>query len=120
MEEISFKEFLQKSGQMLEKYRSNLEHITKIRAQIEKQFFTPEEMIEFFHQNKSEYYTWQATQDSILALEDAFNDLVTNMLDAINNPKGYQFFLRDQRIPVMTQVEEEDESENKSKKEEEK
>lgn len=111
MKEITLNEYIKKAGQMLEKYRSNLEHLQKLRREIENQFFIPEEMVEYFHSNKSEYYTWQQIQESINALEEAYYDLVTNMMDALNAPEDFNYFLRDGRIPVLQVIEEEDEDE---------
>ena len=111
MQEITFKEYLKKAGQMLEKYRSNLDHLQRLRTDIEAQFFIPEEMVTYFHSNKSEYYAWQQIQDSIISLEDAYSELVQNMMDALNAPEEFKYFLKDGRIPVM-QVIDEDEDEN--------
>ena len=69
MEEISFKQYLQKCGQMLDKYRSNIAHLSNSRFKLEKQFFDPEEMVNHFYTNKSEYYPWQEMQDAIINLE---------------------------------------------------
>ena len=110
MEEINFKEFMQKSGQVLEKYRSNLSHLVSIRKDIEQLFFMPEEMVEYFYANKSEYYTWQTTQESIVTLEDAYFELVGNMMDAKGAPEEFKYYLKDQRIPVMVLIEPEDEN----------
>ena len=107
MEEITFQDYLIKSGQILEKYRGNIEHLKQLRENIEKQFFNPEEMVAFFHANKSEYFTWQQTQDSIITLEDAYSELVGNMLDARGSPESYKYHLRDKRIPILTLIEEE-------------
>ncbi|MCG3216948.1 MAG: hypothetical protein KAS63_09515 [Candidatus Heimdallarchaeota archaeon] len=101
MEEITFQEFLIKSGQMLEKYRSNIDHLKIIRDGIEKIFFSPEEMVAYFYANKSEYFTWQKTQDSIITLEEAYNELVENMMDARGEPEIFKYHLRDNRIPVL-------------------
>ena len=115
MEEITYKQYLEKYGQMLEKYRSNVIHLSRIRDDIEKQFFMPEEMVQYFYSNKSEFYTWQQTQDSIVTLEDAYSELVGSMMDALGDPESYKYYLKDQRIPVL--VLQEDEEEKKKDKE---
>ncbi len=107
MQEITFKEYLEKSGHMLEKYRFNLFKLTSIRDDIEKKFFNPEEMVTYFHANKSEYYTWQQTQDSIVTLDDAFSELAGSMLDALGDKEAYTYHLKDQRIPVIVMIEDE-------------
>ena len=107
MEEINFNEFMKKSGQILEKYRSNITHLLKIRYDIESTFFMPEEMVEYFYANKSEYYTWQTTQESIVTLEDAYLEQIGNMMDAKGSPEEFKYYLKDQRIPVMVLIEEE-------------
>jgi hypothetical protein len=109
MEKISFKQFMQKSGQMLDKYRSNIAHLTKSRYQLEQQFITPEEMVEHFYSNKSEYYPWQEMQDAITQLEEAYNELVGNMMDAMAQPEAFEYYLKDKRIPVLVMPEEESE-----------
>lgn len=122
MQEITFKEYLEKSGQMLEKYRFNLFKLTCIRDDIEKKFFNPEEMITYFHANKSEYYTWQQTQDSVVTLDDAFSELAGSMLDALGDKDAYTYHLKDQRIPVIVMIEDEiieDETEEEPDKDEE-
>ena len=119
MEEITFQEFLLKSGQILEKYRSNISHLKQLRDNIERQFFTPEEMVAYFHANKSEYFTWQQTQDSIITLEDAFSELVGNMMDARGAPENFKYHLRDKRIPVLTVIEEEGKEQTQEELEEE-
>ncbi len=122
MKEITFKEYLEKSGQMLEKYRFNLFKLTTIRDDIEKKFFNPEEMVTYFHANKSEYYTWQQTQDSIVTLDDAYSELAGSMLDALGDKEAYIYHLKDQRIPVITMIEDEEieeESEEKPDEDEE-
>lgn len=122
MKEITFKEYLEKSGQMLEKYRFNLFKLTTIRDYIEKKFFNPEEMVTYFHANKSEYYTWQQTQDSIVTLDDAYSELAGSMLDALGDKEAYIYHLKDQRIPVITMIEDEEieeESEEKPDEDEE-
>ncbi len=119
MEEITFQEFLLKSGQILEKYRSNISHLKQLRDNIEKQFFTPDEMVAYFHANKSEYFTWQQTQDSIITLEDAYSELVGNMLDARGASENFKYHLRDNRIPVLTVIEEEGEEKIQEQLEEE-
>ncbi|OLS32736.1 MAG: hypothetical protein HeimAB125_05870 [Candidatus Heimdallarchaeota archaeon AB_125] len=101
MEKISFKQFMQKSGQMLDKYRSNIAHLTKSRYQLEQQFINPEEMVEYFYSNKSEYYPWQEMQDTITQLEEAYNELIGNLMDAMAQPEAFEFYLKDQRIPVL-------------------
>lgn len=101
MEELTFKQFFLKSSAVLEKYRANLAQLGKLKDQIEKQFFSPAEMVEHFYANKSEYYTWQELQDSIINLEEAHNELIANMMDAKGDPAVYQYFLRDKRIPVL-------------------
>ena len=113
MEEISFKQYMQKSGQMLDKYRSNIAHLSNLRYKVEKQFFDPEEMVDHFYTNKSEYYPWQEMQDAIINLEEAYNELVGSMMDAMTQPEAFEYFLKDQRIPVliMPETEEDDESE---------
>ncbi len=100
MDEINFDQYMEKSSFMLEKYRNNLDHLRKIIHNIENRFFLPIEMVEYFYSNKSEYYTWLQTQDSIISLEDAYNELVGSMLDAIAAPDEFNYFLKDQRIPV--------------------
>ncbi len=101
MEKISFKQFMQKSGQMLDKYRSNIARLSKSRYQLEQQFISPEEMVEHFYSNKSEYYPWQEMQDTITQLEEAYNELVGNLMDAMAQPEAFEYFLKDQRIPVL-------------------
>ncbi len=101
MEELSFKQFIEKSSNVLEKYRANIARLGKLREQMEKQFFSPAEMVEHFYANKSEYFAWQEFQDSIINLEEAYNELVGNMMDANGDPEAYQYFLRDKRIPVL-------------------
>ncbi len=118
MEEIDFNQYMEKSSFLLEKYRNNLDHLRKIISDIEKSFFLPGEMVEYFYSNKSEYYTWLQTQDSIISLEDAYNELVGSMLDAMASPEEFNYFLKDQRIPVL-QVIEPDEDNEESKEEEE-
>ncbi|MHA1866319.1 MAG: hypothetical protein ACTSVB_07235 [Candidatus Heimdallarchaeaceae archaeon] len=111
MEEISVKEYLEKSGQLLEKYRFNIENLRHQRKQIEDKFFLPNEMVDFFHTNKSEYKVWSKIQDMILTLEDAYADLVGSMMEAKANPENYNFYLEDKRITIMQLKEtEEDES----------
>ena len=112
MEEINFNKYMEKSSFMLEKYRNNLDHLRKIIHNIEKSFFLPIEMVEYFYSNKSEYYTWLQTQDSIISLEDAYNELVGSMLDAIAAPEDFNYFLKDQRIPVLQVIEPEEEEGN--------
>ena len=107
MEELNFKQFFAKSSAVLEKYRANLAQQRKLKEQIEKQFFSPAEMLDYFYANKSEYYTWQELQDSIINLEEAHNELIGNMMDAKGDPSAYQYFLRDKRIPVLVYPEEE-------------
>ncbi len=107
MQEITFKEYLEKSGHMLEKYRFNLFKLTSIRDDIEKKFFNPEEMVTYFHANKSEFYTWQQTQDSIVTLDDAYSELAGSMLDALGDREAYKYYLKDQRIPVIVMIEDE-------------
>ena len=119
MEEITFQDFLVKSGQILEKYRTNIDHLKQLRDNIEIQFFSPEEMVAYFHANKSEYFTWQQTQDSIITLEDAYSELVGNMLDARGNPESYEYHLRDKRIPVLTLIAEEGKDQTEEELEEE-
>ena len=119
MEEITFQEFLIKSGQILEKYRSNISNLKQLRDNIEKQFFNPEEMVAFFHANKSEYFTWQQTQDSIITLEDAYSELVGNMLDARGGPESYKYHLRDKRITVLSLIDEEGKEQSQEELEEE-
>jgi len=119
MEEITFQEFLIKSGQILEKYRSNISNLKQLRDNIEKQFFNPEEMVAFFHANKSEYFTWQQTQDSIITLEDAYSELVGNMLDARGDPESYKYHLRDKRITVLSLIDEEGKEQSQEELEEE-
>ena len=109
MEEINFKQYIEKSGFLLEKYRNNLEHLRRIIQDIESSFFLPGEMVDYFYSNKSEYYTWLQTQDSIISLEDAFNELVGSMLDAMAAPEDFNYFLKDQRIPVLQVIEPEEE-----------
>ncbi len=111
MEEISFDEFMRKSGQILEKYRSNVAHLLKIRKDIDQLFFMPEEMVEYFYANKSEYYTWQTTQESIVTLVDAYLEQIVNMMDAKGSPEDFKFYLKDQRLPVMVLIEEENSEE---------
>ena len=111
MKEIDLKEYMKKAGQMLEKYRSKLDHLQRLRADIESQFFIPEEMVQYFHSNKSEYYAWQQIQESIISLEDAYNELVGNMMDALNSPEDFKYYLKDGRIPVLQVIEEEEEEE---------
>ncbi|MHA1202961.1 MAG: hypothetical protein ACTSQ4_10635 [Candidatus Heimdallarchaeaceae archaeon] len=107
MEELTFKQFFAKSSAVLEKYRANLAQLGKLKDQIEKQFFSPAEMIEHFYANKSEYFTWQELQDSIINLQEAHNELVGNLMDAKGDPAAYQYFLRDKRIPVLVYPEDE-------------
>lgn len=117
MQEITFKEYLEKSGHMLEKYRFNLFKLTAIRDDIEKKFFNPEEMVTYFHANKSEFYTWQQTQDSIVTLDDAYSELVGSMLDAMGDKEAYKYHIKNQRIPVLVMIEDEsteEETEEKS------
>ena len=109
MQEITFQEYMEKSGHMLEKYRFNLFKLKSIREDIEKKFFNPEEMVNYFYANKSEFYTWQTTQDSIVTLDDAYSELVGSMLDALGDKEAYKYFLKDQRIPVIEMIEEEEE-----------
>ena len=109
MEKISFKQFMQKSGQMLDKYRSNIAHLTKSRYQLEQQFINPEEMVEYFYSNKSEYYPWQEMQDTITQLEEAYNELIGNLMDAMAQPEAFEYFLKDKRIPVLVMPETEEE-----------
>lgn len=111
MEEIDFNQYIEKSSFLLEKYRNNLDHLRKILRGIESSFFLPGEMVEYFYSNKSEYYTWLQTQDSIISLEDAFSELVGSMLDAMAAPEEFNYFLKDQRIPVLQVIEPEEESE---------
>jgi hypothetical protein len=118
MEEIDFNQYMEKSSFLLEKYRNNLDHLRKIIQGIESSFFLPGEMVEYFYSNKSEYYTWLQTQDSIISLEDAFNELVGSMLDAMASPEEFNYFLKDQRIPVLQVIEPEGESEESSEDEE--
>ena len=116
MQEISFKEYLEKSGQMLEKYRFNLFKLTSLRNDIEKKYFNPEEMVTYFHANKSEFYTWQQTQDSIVTLDDAYSELAGSMLDALSDKEAYKYFLKDQRIPVIVMIEDESSEEETEEK----
>ena len=118
MEEIDFNQYMEKSSFLLEKYRNNLDHLRKIISDIEKSFFLPGEMVEYFYSNKSEYYTWLQTQDSIISLEDAYNELVGSMLDAMASPEEFNYFLKDQRIPVLQVIEPEEESEESKEDEE--
>lgn len=117
MEELTFKEFFAKSSAILEKYRSNLAHLRSLKEQIEKKFFIPAEMVEHFYANKSEYYTWQESQDSIISLEEAHNELVSNMMDALGDPEVYQYYLKDKRIPVLVYPDEDDEDDENSEEE---
>ncbi|MBY9002097.1 MAG: hypothetical protein KGD64_14350 [Candidatus Heimdallarchaeota archaeon] len=110
MQEITFQEYLEKSGQMLEKYRFNLFKLTTVRDEIEKKFFNPEEMVTYFYANKSEFYTWQTTQDSIVTLDDAYSELVGSMLDALGDKEAYKYYLKDQRIPTLVMIEDEEET----------
>jgi len=105
-----------KSGHMLEKYRFNLFKLKSIREDIEKKFFNPEEMVNYFYANKSEFYTWQTTQDSIVTLDDAYSELVGSMLDALGDKEAYKYFLKDQRIPVIEMIEDEEVSEDTEEK----
>ena len=116
MEELTFKQFFAKSSAVLEKYRANLANLRQLKEQIEKQFFSPAEMVEHFYANKSEYYTWQELQDSIISLEEAHNELIGNMMDAKGDPEVYQYYLKDQRIPVLVYPEE-DETEDETEDE---
>ncbi len=113
MEELTFKQFFEKSSAILEKYRGNLAQQRKLKEQIEKQFFSPAEMVEFFYANKSEYYTWQELQDSTINLEEGYNELIGNLMDAKGDPEAYQYFLKDKRIPVLVYPEEDSESSDK-------
>ena len=117
MQEISFKEYVRKSGQMLEKYRNNLAKLKEIRDKIEREFFIPEEMVSYFYANKSEFYTWQQTQDSIVTLEDAYSELVGSMLDAHGDKEAFKYYLKDQRIPVLVVIEDEEENTEESQDE---
>ncbi|MCG3227227.1 MAG: hypothetical protein H7645_09920 [Candidatus Heimdallarchaeota archaeon] len=119
MDEINFDQYMEKSSFMLEKYRNNLDHLRKIIHNIENSFFLPIEMVEYFYSNKSEYYTWLQTQDSIISLEDAYNELVGSMLDAIAAPDEFNYFLKDQRIPVLQVIEPEEEGDELSEDDEE-
>jgi len=116
MQEITFQEYMEKSGHMLEKYRFNLFKLKSIREDIEKKFFNPEEMVNYFYANKSEFYTWQTTQDSIVTLDDAYSELVGSMLDALGDKEAYKYFLKDQRIPVIEMIEDEEVSEDTEEK----
>ncbi len=109
MDEISFKQYTQKCGQMLDKYRSNIAHLSNLRYKVEKQFFDPEEMVDHFYTNKSEYYPWQEMQDAIISLEEAYNELVGSMMDAMAQPEAFEYYLKDQRIPVLIMPESEEE-----------
>ena len=110
MEELTFKQYFAKSSAVLEKYRSNLAHLRKLKDQIERQFFSPAEMVEHFYANKSEYFTWRELQDSIINVEEGYNDLIDNMMDAKGDPEVYQYFLKDKRIPVLVYPEDEEDS----------
>ncbi len=122
MATITFQEYIKKSGQMLEKYRSNIDHLRKLIQQIENKFFLPEEMVNFYYANKSEYSIWKDLQSNIISLEDAYLELVENMMEAISSPEDFNFLLEDGRIPILeykdVEGDDEDEGEEESTKEE--
>ncbi|MHA1401436.1 MAG: hypothetical protein ACTSQE_13890 [Candidatus Heimdallarchaeaceae archaeon] len=119
MEEITLKEYLIKSGQLLEKYRHNLSNLLEQRKNYENKFFLPHEMVDYFHANKSEYKVWAKIQDMILTLEDAYAELVGSMMEALSHPEDYVYFLKDKRLTIMQlKVEEEEEEEEEESSEE--
>lgn len=118
MKKITFKQYLEKAGQLLEKYRNNFENLRKLRVEIEKQFFMPNEMVEYFYGNKSEYNAWKKLQENILTLEDAYTELVAAMMSAMANEEVYEYYLKDGRLPVMIEKPEE-EGEEKEKQDKE-
>lgn len=117
MKQIIFQKYIEKAGQLLEKYRTNFENLRKLRAEIEKQFFMPNEMIEYFYNNKSEYNAWKKIQDNILTLEDAYTELVAAMMSAMANEEIYDYYLKDGRLPVMIEKQEEEEKQEEHKSE---